>query len=154
MLAGSSLSAQASSVPMIRPPNCAPGIGRPTDPVARMMAFVASSSRSAALTPMPPVSVAGASISSIPFFLSSISTPPVSVSITLARCSATAGKSTEGSPTTIPWSPALRTSVRMSAERSTALAGMQATFRQRPPTWVRSMTAVFMPSCEARIAAT
>jgi len=34
MRAGTSLSAHASSVPITRPPNCVPGIGRGTDPVA------------------------------------------------------------------------------------------------------------------------
>ena len=154
MLCGSSSIAQASSVPMIGPPNSVPGMGRPTDPVARMIAFVASSWRPSTSTPRPPVSVAAPSISSMSFFLSSIPTPPVRALITLPRCSATPGKSTVGSPTTIPCSPALRTSSRRSADRRTALAGMQATLRHRPPMWVRSMTAVFRPSWEARIAAT
>ena len=46
--------------------------------------------------------------------------------MTFARRSLTAPKSTVGSPTVMPKSPASRTSVRMSAERSTALAGMHA----------------------------
>src|SRR4028119_415304 len=54
----------------------------------------------------------------------------------------------------MPNSPASSTSERMSATRRTALAGMQATFRQRPPTCCFSMTAVFMPTWAARIAAT
>src|SRR6266496_1836844 len=54
----------------------------------------------------------------------------------------------------MPNSSASRTSSSTSATRSTAFAGMQATFRQRPPTTSLSMTAVFMPSWAARIAAT
>ena len=42
--AGSSSSAQASSVPITRPPNSVPGIGRLTEPVASTIAFDASSS--------------------------------------------------------------------------------------------------------------
>jgi hypothetical protein len=53
-----------------------------------------------------------------------------------------------------PKSPAWRTSVATSAARSTAFAGMHAMFRQRPPMNSFSTTAVFMPSCAARIAAT
>jgi hypothetical protein len=41
-----------------------------------------------------------------------------------------------------------------SATRSTALAGIQATLRQRPPTNCYSITAVFIPSWAARIAVT
>ena len=36
---GSSSSAHASSVPITRPPNCVPGTGLGTEPVARMIAF-------------------------------------------------------------------------------------------------------------------
>ena len=88
------------------------------------------------------------------FFLKSPATPPVSVETTLSRRSTTAAKSTVGSATRMPNSPASRTSLSTSAARSTAFAGMQATFRQRPPTLARSTTAVAMPSCAARIAAT
>src|SRR5262245_29276646 len=41
-----------------------------------------------------------------------------------------------------------------SDERSSALVGMQPQLRQMPPRCSRSTTAVFMPSCAARIAAT
>ena len=41
-----------------------------------------------------------------------------------------------------------------SATRRIALAGMHASFRQRPPVLPFSTTAVFIPSCAARIAAT
>jgi hypothetical protein len=41
-----------------------------------------------------------------------------------------------------------------SALRSRAFEGMQPTFRHTPPQYFRSMTAVFSPSCEARMAAT
>ena len=46
------------------------------------------------------------------------------------------------------------TSFIASATRSTAFAGMQASLRQRPPTLPFSITAVFMPSWAARMAAT
>ena len=36
---GSSSNAHASSVPITRPPNCVPGTGLATEPVARMIAF-------------------------------------------------------------------------------------------------------------------
>ena len=49
-LAGSSFSAHASSVPITRPSNVVPGIGRFTEPVAITIAFVASSSWSPTLT--------------------------------------------------------------------------------------------------------
>ena len=47
-----------------------------------------------------------------------------------------------------------RTSFMASATRSTALAGMHASLRQRPPTLPFSITAVFIPSCAPRMAAT
>ena len=49
---------------------------------------------------------------------------------------------------------AFSTSSITSATRRIDLAGMQASLRQRPPTLPFSITAVFMPSCAARIAAT
>jgi hypothetical protein len=54
----------------------------------------------------------------------------------------------------MPKSPACCVSWKTSATRSTALAGMQASFRQRPPVLPFSTTAVFSPSWAARIAAT
>src|SRR3712207_7625350 len=54
-----------------RPPNCVPGSGLGTEPVASTMHVVASSSRSPALTPLPPVSVPTPSTYSTPFFLRS-----------------------------------------------------------------------------------
>ncbi len=74
--------------------------------------------------------------------------------MTFLRRSETLAKSTERDGTSMPNSPASSTSERMSATRRTALAGMQATLRQRPPTTSFSTTAVFMPSCAARIAVT
>jgi hypothetical protein len=130
-----------------------PGTARGTDPVARMIVFALSSSSPTRTVPAS-VSVALPATSSILFFLNNPETPPVSVSTTLSRRSMTAPKSTVGSPTRIPKSPASRISLSTSAARRTALAGMQATFRQRPPTLSRSTTAVLMPSCAARIAAT
>ena len=55
----------------------------------------------------------------------------------------------------MPNSAPSRASVSTSAARSMAFAGMQASFRQRPPsTGARSTTAVFNPTCAERIAAT
>ena len=54
----------------------------------------------------------------------------------------------------MPNSAASSISLTMSATRSTAFAGMQASLRQRPPISSFSTTAVFMPSWAARIAAT
>ena len=54
----------------------------------------------------------------------------------------------------MPKSPACRTSDITSATRRIDFAGMQASFRQRPPVFSFSTTAVFSPSCAARIAAT
>ena len=42
MRPGSSSSAHAPSVPITRPPNCVPGIGFGTEPVAMIRHFVAS----------------------------------------------------------------------------------------------------------------
>jgi hypothetical protein len=55
----------------------------------------------------------------------------------------------------IPNSAPSRASVSTSAARSIAFAGMQASFRQRPPsTAARSTIPVFIPTCAERIAAT
>ena len=54
----------------------------------------------------------------------------------------------------MPKSFAWLTSVNTSATRRIAFAGMQASFRQRPPVFPFSTTAVFIPSWAARIAAT
>src|SRR6476469_9103017 len=48
---GSAGSAHASSVPITRPPNCVPGIGFFTEPVARMTAFATSISSPSKLEP-------------------------------------------------------------------------------------------------------
>ena len=58
------------------------------------------------------------------------------------------------SPTEIPKLPACCTSDMTSATRRIDFAGMQASLRQRPPVSPFSTTAVFIPSCAARIAAT
>ena len=124
-LAGLSGRAQASSVPMTRPPNSVPGIDRATDPVASTIALAAIWLPSAVTVP-DPASAPSPSINSMPFFLNSPATPPVRVLITFSRRAMTPLQSTSGSPTLIPKSPASLTSARTSATRSTALAGMQA----------------------------
>ena len=55
IVAGSSVSAHASSVPITRPPNCVPGIGFLTDPVASTIVFAAIC-RSADRNVPPPAS--------------------------------------------------------------------------------------------------
>jgi hypothetical protein len=150
---GSSGNAQASSVPITRPPNAVPGIGFFTEPVASRIVFALICWGPTLTAPLP-ASDPSPSISSIPFFLNSPDTPPVSVLITFSQRALTAAKSISGSATLIPNSFAPRTSLSTSATRSTAFAGMQAEFRQRPPTRSFSTTAVFIPSWAARIAAT
>ena len=78
----------------------------------------------------------------------------MSVLTTLSRCFVAPPYSTDAPSTLIPKSPACWVSWKTSATRSIAFAGMHASFRQRPPTLFFSTTAVFMPSCAARIAAT
>ena len=113
-------------MPITRPSKVVPGIGRLTEPVATMIAFVASSSWSPTVTVPAAVSDPTPSYTSTLCFFSSIPTPPVRVPTTSSRRSMTLPKSTVGSPTVMPKSPASRTSCTTSAERSTALAGMHA----------------------------
>ena len=87
---GSSWSAQASSVPITRPPNSAPGIARLTEPVASTTVLALTISEPMLTFPSP-ASAASPSISSIPFFLNSPLTPPVNVETTLSRRFITAG---------------------------------------------------------------
>ena len=127
---GSSSSAQASSVPMTRPPKLVPGIGRGTEPVARITPLAASISSPSkfppTLTLASEVTEPWPSMKSMPFFLNRPLTPPVSVLMTRWRRWPTAAKSISGSATLIPKSSASRTSCSTSATRSTALAGMHA----------------------------
>ena len=116
-------------MPITRPPKRVPGSGRFTEPVARITVCAAISVPSK----LPPtftlpssVTTPWPSMTSIPFFFISPATPPVSVLTTLSRRAPTAAKSTVGSPTVMPKSPASRISPSTSATRSTALAGMQA----------------------------
>ena len=88
MLLGSSSSAHASSVPITRPPNCAPGIGRLTEPVASTIVLAEISWPPTVSVPLP-VRVASPSMTSTLFFLSSPATPPVSVETTFLRRSDT-----------------------------------------------------------------
>jgi hypothetical protein len=110
------------------PPNDRPGTGRFTLPVARITALPAVKIRSPTRTSPSAVRAPSPLMSSMSFFLNNPATPPVSVLMTFLRRSPIAPKSTSGSVpfNTIPNSPASRTSVRMSALRNTALAGMHA----------------------------
>ena len=114
---------------MTRPPNCVPGSGRFTEPVARITVFAAYSVPSKlppTLTLPSSVTTPWPSMTSMAFFFISPATPPVSVLTTFWRRAPTASKSTVGSPTVMPKAPASRISPSTSATRSTALAGMQA----------------------------
>ncbi len=118
-------------MPITRPPNVVPGIGRLTEPLAMMMPLVASYSVPSLAEPtrtMPPPAVIAPwpSMTSILFFLKRPLTPPLMVFVTLSRRAWTLPKSTECPDTSMPNSPASSISLRMSAERSTTLAGMQA----------------------------
>ncbi len=102
---GSSVSAQASSVPMTRPPNCVPGSAFFTEPVARITVLAAISVPSKlppTLTLPSSVTDAWPSMTSMPFFLKRPETPPVSVLMTFLRRSPTPSKSTIGSETAMP----------------------------------------------------
>ena len=80
---GSSFSAHASSVAMMRPPNSVPGIGLGIEPVASTTRFSASITLPSKLPPtftLPSsVSEPKPSIRSILFFLNRPPTPPTSV---------------------------------------------------------------------------
>ncbi len=112
-------------MPITRPPNCVPGIGFFTEPVARMI-VLAEIWLPPTVTEPAPASAPSPSMYSIPFFLNRPATPPVRVLITFSRRALTPAKSTSGSETLIPKSSASRISDSTSATRSTALAGMQA----------------------------
>ena len=147
--------AHASSVPITRPPNDVPGSGRGTEPVASTMHFDASSSRSPTVTVLPPASVPSPSTYSIWFFLKRPATPPVSVLMTFLPRAPRRARSRPSAPrrrcrTPPPRRP--RTGCRRRAAPPSP--GCTRTFRQRPPTVSFSTTAVFMPSCAARIAVT
>jgi hypothetical protein len=71
-------------VPITRPPNCAPGIGRLTEPVARMIVLAEIVSPLTVTAPSP-ASEPSPSITSILFFFISAATPPVSVEMTFVR---------------------------------------------------------------------
>ena len=89
ILPGSSFSAQASSVPITRPPNCVPGSGLAIEPVARTTQVLASISLPSKLPPtltLPSsVTEPKPSIRSILFFLNSPPTPPTRVAMTFSR---------------------------------------------------------------------
>ena len=151
-------SAHASSVPMTRPPNAVPGIGlldragredrRPCRSPCTSRCRRPRRCRRRSATPSP-------SITSISFFLNSPATPPVSVLMTFVAARATASKSTVGLAdldaelagladlgedvgdcAAPPWPGCTRSSGSV----------------RRPSSF--STTAVFIPSCAARIAAT
>ncbi len=150
---GRSFISQVAAVSSTRPSKLVPGTGSETEPVASTT-FAASYSVSPTVTLPLPASLPEPSSRSILCFLKRLPTPPVSVFTTLSRCFPAAPMSNDTSPASTPNSAPSLSSVRTSAARSIAFAGMQATLRQRPPTNSRSTQAVFMPSCAARIAAT
>ena len=89
-------------------------------------------------------------------FFQSIATPRSNVILeTFSRRVCTAFQSIETPFDLTPRSaPSSVTSANTSAVCRTVFAGMQAKLRQRPPALSFSITAVFWPSCPARIAAT
>ena len=104
-VAGSSVSAHASSVPMTRPPKWVPGSGFFTEPVARITNFAPYSVPSKlppTLTLPSSVTTPWPSMTSMAFFLKRPLTPPVSVLMTFLRRAPTPSKSTVGSETVIP----------------------------------------------------
>ena len=76
-------------MPITRPPNSVPGIGRLTEPVASTIVLAAICSPPTVTVPSP-ASDASPSIRSILFFLNRPATPPVSVEITFSRRALTA----------------------------------------------------------------
>ena len=114
---------------MMRPPNCVPGSGLGTEPVARMTVLASISVPSK----LPPTFTLPSSVTepwpsmySILFFLKRPATPPVSVLMTFCRRSMTLPKSTLRSGTEMPKSSASSISASTSATRRTAFAGMHA----------------------------
>ncbi len=94
--AGTSGSAHASSVPITRPPNSTPGIGRGIEPVARIDAARGDFHRLGVERVDQHVAVGrqrarSPSITSMPSFLNSPPTPEVSVETTFSRRACTAG---------------------------------------------------------------
>ena len=89
ILPGSCSNAHASSVPMMRPPNCVPGIGLGSDPVASTTHVFASITLPSKLPPtltLPSsVTEPKPSIRSILFFLKRPPTPPTRVEMTFPR---------------------------------------------------------------------
>ena len=154
---GCSFSSHMPAVSRIRLPNWRSRIGLATEPQARITrsVWISVPSNWPPIFTLPSsVTEPKPSIRSISFFLKSPATPPVSVLITLSRCLTAPPYSTEAPSTLIPNEPACCTSVNTSATRRIALAGMQASLRQRPPVLPFSTTAVLRPSWAARIAAT
>ena len=154
---GCSFRSHIPAVSSTRLPNFRSRIGFGTEPTARITRSVSISVPSN----WPPIFTLASSVTepkpsirSILFFSNSIPTPLVSVLMTLSRCFVAPGKSTDAPSTLMPNSAACWVSSNTSATRSIAFAGMHASFRQRPPVLPFSTTAVFSPSCAARIAAT
>ena len=103
----------------------------------------------------PPRNVAVPQMTSTPFFLRRKPTPVLSSRATSRERSSMTLRSSVGAPgTTTPKLAASPTSWKISAERSSALVGMQPQLRQMPPRCACSTTAVRRPSCAARMAAT
>ena len=153
-LAGCSFISHMPAVSMMRPSKLVPGMGSETEPVAITTFFVSTSLPSTVILPLPASAAVPFSTSILCFFIRK-PTPSVSVFTTLSRCFAAPSISNFRSPAAMPNSAPSRTSDRTSAARSIAFAGMQASFRQRPPSVSsRSTIAVFIPTCAERIAAT
>ena len=93
-------------------------------------------------------------ITSTLFFFIRKPTPPLSCFDTARERATTFSMSNETSFADSPNSLAWFMWSYISAERSSALVGMQPQLRQMPPRCLFSTIAVFSPSCDARIAVT
>jgi hypothetical protein len=143
---------------MRRPSNAIPGRAAGLLPVAIRMRFVAwrsvrpscvtSTASGPAIRPVPVRRV-------MPCFLNSVATPPVSPRTTSSLRFIIAGRSSATSARMPCAAKRWDASENSSLESSSALLGMQPTFRHVPPSvGYFSIQAVFMPSWAARIAAT
>ena len=135
-----------------------PGSCRARAPVARMMCGEVSvatglPSFSTASVPLP-ASLPLPSNTVILFLRIRCATPADNCFATARERFTTLARSNVASTGANPYSGKWCSRWLISELRSSALVGMQPQFRQMPPRCSRSTTAVFRPSCAARIAAT
>ncbi len=140
------------------PSKANPGISTGRAPVATMNAgassLVFSPSPADTSTAFGATNVAVPFTTSTPFPFSSVPTPPTSFFTTAFLNSRSFATSTLGGSARMPRSPAPRISSTRFAAAMSALEGMHPQLRQTPPSASFSTSAVFLPSCASRIAAT